>query len=398
MNRILSCLIQNSITMTFVIVFYIIATTFLIKNYVAKWRYYSWAIPVAALLIPIRIPIPVLLKSESMLGKLFCRTQKLPNGLPNANTVISGYPSGITMDQVLTAVWILGMICFFVYFICNHFRFFATVKRWGEEVTDQHILECYDKLAQKMAISNLPRLICCSCTETPMMLGFFRPILILPHLGYETEDLQFLLKHELVHYKRKDIWYKLIIFLASTIYWFHPAVYWMAREISEQCEISCDEEVLKNQGKSQRKQYGNLILSMIENQTKIKTVFTTNFQTHKSQVRKRILCIMNGKKKRKGVVLTCMMLMSVLATGITFQRIQPEVALKKTEPVKQLNQSKKSKNKDYQIIYASENSKGSIDYDVDHDFYMIKSTTENVTVTTADNEEKYQNGSALSEE
>lgn len=384
MNRMLSWMIQNSITMSFVIIFYMLATKILQKNYVAKWRYYSWVIPVLALLIPLRIPIPVLLKSESRFGRLLCQTQKISKSLPQTNAAISNYHQGISWNQILTFVWISGIILFFCYFVWKHIRFLAVIKRWRIKIKDKYILEIYHDLASEMQISNIPELIYCSCVQTPMMFGFFKPVLLLPHSDYAEADLKFLLKHELVHYQRKDIWYKLLIFLATVIYWFHPAVHWMAQEISAQCEISCDEEVIRNQEKAERKRYGNLILSMIESQTKMNTVFTTNFQNRKSQVKDRILYIMNGKKKRKGIVLTCMMLVLILATGITFQMIQPKVLPKKEEAVnnKQEDQQQETvKENDYDVIYTK-NSKSKIYRDVDNYLYILNNKKENLTTVT----------------
>lgn len=397
MNQIISWMIQNSITMSFVIIFYMLATKFLQKNYVAKWRYYSWIIPVLALLIPFRIPIPILLKSESRLGKLLCQTQKIPKGLPQTNAAISNYHQGIPLNQILMFVWISGIVLFLVYFAWKHIRFLAAIRRWKEEVKEKYILEIYQELTAEMYISNIPKLVHCSCVQTPMMLGFFKPILILPCFDYAKEDLQFLLKHELAHYQRKDIWYKLLIFLVTAIYWFHPAVHWMAQEISAQCEISCDEEVVRNQEKAERKRYGNLILSMIESQTKMNTVFTTNFQNHKSQVKDRILCIMNEKKKRKGIFLTCMMLVTILATGITFQIIQPKVSAKKEETAQNQQESQKqetAKENSYQVVYSSKKKYVKIYRDKNNDLYMLDNKKEKLTVTSETDEEKIIENSA----
>lgn len=391
MNQMLSWMIQNSITMSFVIIFYMLATKFLQKNYVAKWRYYSWIIPVLALLIPLRIPIPILLKSESRLGKLFCQTQEISKGLPQTNTAIANYHQGITFNQILMFVWISGIVLFLVYFVWKHVRFLAAVKRWREEIKDNDIIKIYLGLTAEMHLSKIPELIHCSCVQTPMMLGFFKPVLILPCINDTKEDLRFLLKHELVHYQRKDIWYKLLIFLVTAIYWFHPAVHWMVQEISVLCEISCDEEVIRNQAKAGRKRYGNLILSMLENQTKMDTVFTTNFRSHKSQVKDRILCIMNGKKKRKGIFLICMMLVSILATGITFQMIQPKTAVKKEETARNQQKSPKQetiKKISYEVIDNSGKSKSIIYRDADDKIYLSNNKKDVTTVTSGISEHK----------
>lgn len=130
-----------------------------------------------------------------------------------------------------------------------------------------------------------------------------------------------MLKHELVHYKRKDLWYKLLIVATTTLNWFNPIAYWMAREISIQCEISCDEEVLRKESIRSRNKYGQLILSMIEGQSKLQTAFATNFNRGFYQTKERILCIKYVGRKKKGMILTSLMLLAVIMTGFTFRII-----------------------------------------------------------------------------
>lgn len=47
--------------------------------------------------------------------------------------------------------------------------------------------------------------------------------------------------HELVHLKRRDLIYKLIIFIGTTIHWFNPVIYLMSKISFEDLELSCDE-------------------------------------------------------------------------------------------------------------------------------------------------------------
>ena len=44
-----------------------------------------------------------------------------------------------------------------------------------------------------------------------MIIGFFKPVLVLPKERYSPEELFFILKHELVHLKRGDVYFKLLL-------------------------------------------------------------------------------------------------------------------------------------------------------------------------------------------
>lgn len=58
----------------------------------------------------------------------------------------------------------------------------------------------------------------------------------------------FLLKHELVHLKRKDVYWKLLFVAANAFHWFNPLIWVMHREAVVDLELSCDERVLEGAG------------------------------------------------------------------------------------------------------------------------------------------------------
>lgn len=58
--------------------------------------------------------------------------------------------------------------------------------------------------------------------STPVLAGLFHPALYLTEAPCDREELSFILRHELTHYKRRDLWFKLLLLAVSTIYWFNP--------------------------------------------------------------------------------------------------------------------------------------------------------------------------------
>ena len=56
----------------------------------------------------------------------------------------------------------------------------------------------------------MPKVATCEKVLSPMLIGFIRPIVILPKIAYSDEEIKVILKHALTHYKRHDLWYKLL--------------------------------------------------------------------------------------------------------------------------------------------------------------------------------------------
>jgi uncharacterized protein (TIGR03435 family) len=84
--------------------------------------------------------------------------------------------------------------------------------------------------------------------EEPGVVGFLRPVLILPahfleHLN--PRQLRAILMHELCHVHRQDNLFAGVHMIVEAIFWFHPLVWWIGSRMVEERELACDEEVLR---------------------------------------------------------------------------------------------------------------------------------------------------------
>ncbi len=76
------------------------------------------------------------------------------------------------------------------------------------------------------------------------VFGIFRPVLMLP--GGVTHKLTFtqmnaIVAHELCHVRRQDNLMAALHMTVSAIFWFHPAVWWIGRQLIAEREAACDE-------------------------------------------------------------------------------------------------------------------------------------------------------------
>lgn len=67
-------------------------------------------------------------------------------------------------------------------------------------------------------------------------------------------------RHELCHYRSRDLWYKLLMICITTVYWFNPAVYFMKKEAERDIEFICDEKVMKGRNREDKLRYNQLLL------------------------------------------------------------------------------------------------------------------------------------------
>jgi beta-lactamase regulating signal transducer with metallopeptidase domain len=83
--------------------------------------------------------------------------------------------------------------------------------------------------------------------RVPSAIGLIDPVIVLPTWAIKelsAEELSQVLLHELAHLRRRDDWTNLIQQVVKAVFFFHPAVWWIERNISLEREMACDDAVL----------------------------------------------------------------------------------------------------------------------------------------------------------
>lgn len=95
-----------------------------------------------------------------------------------------------------------------------------------------------------------------------MLAGALRPALLLPQKPMAGEELTLSLLHELIHYRRRDVWRKVLVVWVNALHWFNPVIWCMVRLMERDTELACDEEALRRLPPEGRSAYGQTILNV----------------------------------------------------------------------------------------------------------------------------------------
>ena len=85
------------------------------------------------------------------------------------------------------------------------------------------------------------------CLHSPAAVGWLAPAVLLPRSAaaeVHGGDLEMLWRHEQAHVARRDDWTQLLSEALFAAAWFHPAAYWVRRQLEKERELACDEAVL----------------------------------------------------------------------------------------------------------------------------------------------------------
>lgn len=318
MHTFMIALLECSFSMTVIGMLYMALMPVLQRRFTASGRYYAWLVIAVGLIIPFRFHFSSPLFTIDAWIPMLQQSQDSMNALPPASSVeaIALFPWHI----LLFAIWGMGLSLFVIYHIHQHRRFLGMVRRWGAAYSDEQGLLLLQEMKESMRITRPVRLQVCPGILSPMLIGLFRPVILLPSADISRHELQFFLKHELVHLKRGDILAKILIFMATALHWFNPFVYRMAREIELQCELSCDEEVIRYSDIQYRQQYVEAIIGSMKRQAGQRAILlSTSFSNNKLNLQRRVRSIMDTRVKKWGPSLLAIILSAILIIGAVIQ-------------------------------------------------------------------------------
>lgn len=337
-------IISTSILMSLIILLALALFSFFPEQFSGKTRYFIWIIILIGLIIPVRpiignglitIELPWQTESLEVLEAQLAKeaaasniTTENPSNISNESTVYSNAnvtgseslaPSSnteatdtpkesvfdlmkknLTPIALILGIWLLGAFFSFSRHIYHYYQFKKMVRRWSKPVEDLATLELFDIVKEDMGLhkKNIQLMVCPSIT-TPMLTGFFKPTILLPNKEIHEDEMELILEHELTHYKHKDLYINLLGTLAVSLHWFNPIVYLCYPSIQGDGEVCCDEAVLKNHDSDYRQFYGEVIISMIERNSKNQVAFTTCFYAKKLSIKRRLMAIMKTNKNKK---------------------------------------------------------------------------------------------------
>lgn len=292
----------------------------LYKNKFSKrWQYYIWIVVAFRFLLPFT-------PDTTIIGSLFEKfdTAAITNEIPTnlnvpvpADTGNSKAEPIQTNREITTAamrepfnkyvclffIWSALALVLFVRKVTVYQGFIQYITAGNKAVSDIKILNLLSDCEEKLKIETRVELSCNPLIASPMLIGFFRPRIILPAHEWKDKELSYIFVHELIHYKQRDMFYKWLIQLVVCVHWFNPFVYLLEKEVNKSCELSCDEIVLSVLDDSAKREYGDTLISFYKSNNLYKSSLASVTLTEGAeQLKERLGAIMKFRKKSKVII------------------------------------------------------------------------------------------------
>jgi uncharacterized protein (TIGR03435 family) len=224
----------------------------MLRNNHARARYWVWMIASVKYLVPFSLLIAAggalrpAMTSPIQTHQLDAVMEQITQPYTQAAAQSIAAPVGAApvvvahsmhlLPWILPAVWLCGVLALALTWVRKWQRLRRTVRN-AEPMT---------------LLAEVPVLSSASLLE-PGVFGIVRPVLLLPQGITErlsAAQLGTIVAHEMNHVRRRDNLTAAIHMVVETLFWFHPAVWWIKSRLLEERERACDEAVLQSGNKA----------------------------------------------------------------------------------------------------------------------------------------------------
>ena len=294
----------------------------------ARWKYFIWLFVTVSLMIPVQLPSTLSLvnfkvqRSSQLEPKTEHHavrpkeSQQLTEAVPSVSnnmesqTEVSAPKGDITYESgkwtriaavIVTVIWLSVAALKLAGELLSYYLSMRNLKRMSIQVSDPVSIQMYREACRRKHVRKMPELRRNAGLTTPLLAGLFHTKLYLPATGYSAEERKLIFYHELTHYCHRDLWYKMLLRVCASIYWFNPFLLIMLKEADKDIENLCDTAVVNRVNKKDHRLYRQLLLRTVAMENQIPYA-TASLNDSGMVFKDRILYMVNLRKLRRGIL------------------------------------------------------------------------------------------------
>lgn len=162
--------------------------------------------------------------------------------------------------NILCFIWCAGIVYKLTIFIIQYVRISLHVKNL-KLIHDQRLYELLDSIIEKRRFHFHFRFVSSETAVSPYIFGIFRPYIVLSDtVNINSQNLYFIISHEIAHYYNGDLLLKFIMSLIEVVYWWNPLIHSLKNQLNRLLEINIDNIVIHNWSEDQKLNYLNCLV------------------------------------------------------------------------------------------------------------------------------------------
>ncbi len=143
----------------------------------------------------------------------------------------------------VVAAWCTGIVLLCIRALAGWYLA-ESLRRHGTSALPIALDARFSVLARRMSLRWPVRLLQSTKITAPVVVGWFRPVILIPIAaiaGLHPQQLDALILHELAHIRRRDAFTNILLIAVETVLFYHPAVWWVGRCVRVEREHCCDD-------------------------------------------------------------------------------------------------------------------------------------------------------------
>lgn len=213
------------------------------------------------IILPVEFPFTAVITSKSVLPLIqkILYTPFFHYGYINLNLAF-----------LIAITWIMGAIIIILKQISNYYHF-KHLLNFLPASEDKHLYHIFAKTNACGRLKNA-KIIVHDCVPSPTIIGFLHPVIILPNISFQDDELLGIFIHECTHYQYKHHLIKLITEFICICFWWNPLFKELSSETTHALEMHSDKVVCSKLTFEQQKKYLYGITKVVKNINPLKSV------------------------------------------------------------------------------------------------------------------------------
>ncbi len=152
---------------------------------------------------------------------------------------------GFSLWEYVCIIWCAGIAVSGLYHFYKRRKSYRFLRQTSLQLSSTHpCVEILRQICQDNSIHTTFQLFENEYISSPLIYGFFQPTILLPRgLTLTPDEWTYVLKHEIAHFRNKDLWVKFLLELLCIVYWWNPACYQLKKQVDIIIEVRIDHKV-----------------------------------------------------------------------------------------------------------------------------------------------------------
>ncbi len=200
-------------------------------------------------------------------------------------------------QTMIAVIWVSIICVLLTGWLITYVRLARIAARYADMVMTPECRAFLENLKREYGIRRRVFLYEAMAGENTITFGFFKPVIICSE-ATTSPGAELLVRHELVHIKRMDTLWKMIMELARMIHCYNPFVWILHRSFEQVCEHSCDKIATQNATEEEVELYRRLMLEeALGDKIEIVSLrWKSGFGNNAQKIRERMENLMSKKK------------------------------------------------------------------------------------------------------